>query len=774
MEQSFNDKRIVRAYREVARKIVKKEGLYHNMDQAELKEQTAIWREKFKTKEMTERDKINIFALAREAARRITGLEAVTVQLIGALVLGDGKVAEMKTGEGKTLVSLFVMYIEVIRGNRVHLITANEYLAKRDREEIGQVLEYLGVSVALNEAQLDKFQKKAIYTADVIYGTAAEFGFDYLRDNMVRAWEDKVQSGLDFVLIDEADSILIDEARTPLLISDKKEEDLSLYQDAELLVQSMLKDDYEIDEQKRFVWLNDAGIEKAQRFWQVESLYLEEAQNFLRITMLALRAHFLMQKDKDYVVLDDEVLIIDPHTGRALPGRRFNDGLHQAIEAKEGAAVKEESRTLATITIQNYFRMYKKLSGMTGTAKTEEEEFKEIYGMDVVVIPTNLKVNRQDMPDDIFYTQKEKGRAIIYEVSWRHDKGQPTLIGTSSIKNNEWISGLLTDANIPHQVLNAKNHAQEAEIIAKAGKRGMVTLATNMAGRGTDIKLDEDAHQLGGLAVIGTERHESRRIDLQLMGRAGRRGDLGFSKFMISLEDDLLADYDSKRWIKLREKLLRRAPRTGKPVNKLRLHTYVYEAQKRLEGANYDLRKELLSYDEVIDLQRKMVYQERNELLQRQKLGVSSEKILREISEQTFKVTGDEQTMEEAYKRQEEFLAGTSFPMSMEEIKREDPDVVIEKLITWHKGQREKIPAETMSAIEKEVYLNLMDQMWVMHLDEMVQLREGIHLRAYAQQDPLVMYQKEGGELFKKFQSEYHFYFAHALLELEPDGLVMG
>lgn len=436
---------------------------------------------------------------------------------------------------------------------------------------------------------------------------------------MVRQKEDKVQSGLDFVLIDEADSILIDEARTPLLISDRKEEDLSLYHTANKLVKKMMKDDYEMEEHKRFVWLNDAGIEKAQKFWGVESLYSAEAQSELRITMLLMRAHFLMHKDKDYVVLDDEVLIIDPHTGRALPGRRFNDGLHQAIEAKEGVEVKEESRTLATITIQNYFRMYKKISGMTGTAKTEEEEFRQIYNMDVVVIPTNLRVNREDMQDDIFYTKKEKGRAIVYEVSWRYEKGQPTLIGTSSIKSNEWISGLLDAAGIPHQVLNAKNHAQEAEIIAKAGKRGMVTLATNMAGRGTDIKLDPDVHKLGGLAVIGTERHESRRIDLQLMGRSGRRGDPGFSKFMISLEDDLLEQFESKSWEKLSAKLKRKAPRDGKPVNSRKIHAVVVDAQKRLEGANYDIRKDLLSYDEVIDLQRKMVYKERDLLLERKK-----------------------------------------------------------------------------------------------------------------------------------------------------------
>ncbi|EAC8433241.1 preprotein translocase subunit SecA [Listeria monocytogenes] len=776
MRQNYDDRKIVKQYREIARQIVKKEGLYKNMDQAELCEQTNFWREKFKTKPMTERDKVNIFALAREAASRIIGLDAVVVQLIGALVLGDGKVAEMKTGEGKTLMSLFVMFIEVMRGNRVHLVTANEYLARRDREEIGQVLEYLGVSVALNESGLDKEQKKAIYTADVIYGTASEFGFDYLRDNMVRQKEDKVQSGLDFVLIDEADSILIDEARTPLLISDRKEEDLSLYHKANELVEKMMKDDYEMEEHKRFVWLNDAGIEKAQRFWKVDSLYSAEAQSELRITMLLMRAHFLMHKDKDYVVLDDEVLIIDPHTGRALPGRRFNDGLHQAIEAKEGVEVKEESRTLATITIQNYFRMYKKISGMTGTAKTEEEEFRQIYNMDVVVIPTNLRVNREDMQDDIFYTKKEKGRAIVYEVSWRYEKGQPTLIGTSSIKSNEWISGLLNAAGIPHQVLNAKNHAQEAEIIAKAGKRGMVTLATNMAGRGTDIKLDPDVHKLGGLAVIGTERHESRRIDLQLMGRSGRRGDPGFSKFMISLEDDLLEQFESKSWEKLSTKLKRKAPRDGKPVNSRKIHAVVVDAQKRLEGANYDIRKDLLSYDEVIDLQRKMVYKERDLLLERNKLGVSSEKILREVAEYSFIHPSDipEEELEIYYSRQKELLGGTKFPLSFDQVTLMEPREVVEEIVSWHKNERNKFPVDTIAAIEREVYLNLMDQMWVMHLDAMVQLREGIHLRAYGQQDPLVMYQKEGAQLFEKFQADYHFYFAHALLELDPDGLIQG
>ncbi len=774
MKQNLDDRKIVREYREIARQIVRKEGLYINMDQVELQEQTRIWRDKFKTQEMTLRDKINIFALVREAAKRIVGLEAVIVQLIGALVLGDGKIAEMKTGEGKTLVSLFVMYIEVLRSGRVHLITANEYLARRDREEIGQVLEYLGISVALNVAGLEKDQKKAIYTADVIYGTASEFGFDYLRDNMVRQLGDKVQTGLDFVLIDEADSILIDEARTPLLISDHKEEDLTMYEKANELMAKMLKDDYEIDEHKRLVWLNDAGIEKAEMFWQVDSLYAAKNQPLLRITMLLLRAHHLMHKDKDYVVLSDEVLIVDPHTGRALPGRRFNDGLHQAIEAKEGVAVNEESRTLATITIQNYFRMYKKIAGMTGTAKTEEEEFRQIYGLDVVVIPTNLRVNREDMPDDVFYSKKEKGRAIVYEVSWRYEKGQPTLIGTSSIKSNEWISELLRKAGIPHQVLNAKNHAQEAEIIARAGEPGMVTLATNMAGRGTDIKLSPSVHKLGGLAVIGTERHESRRIDLQLMGRSGRRGDPGFSKFMVSIEDDLLEQFDSKKWEKYRLKLKRRHPKDGKPVNSSKINSFILDAQKRIEGANYDLRKDLLSYDEVIDLQRKMVYKERDRLLEQHQLEISSEKILLEVAERTFREAEDELEQEELYERQKELLGGTKFPYTFDEVTLMEPKEVGEKILEWHRSQRRKFPVNTISMIEKEVYLNLMDQMWVIHLDEMVQLREGIHLRAYGQLDPLVMYQKEGAHLFERFQEDYHFFFAHALLELDPDGLIMG
>lgn len=588
MAQSYDDRKIVKAYRNLAREVVKREDLYRLMDQSALCEQTQFWMKKFREREITERDRIYIFTLVREAARRVMGLEAVMVQLIGAFVLGDGKIAEMKTGEGKTLVSLFVMYIEVLRGNKVHLVTANEYLAKRDREEIGRVLEYLGLSVGLNISGLDKEQKQAIYKADVIYGTASEFGFDYLRDNMVRKTEDKVQTGLDFVLIDEADSILIDEARTPLLISDIKEENLELYNVADKLVRTMLTDDYEVDEKKKFVWLHDAGIEKAERYWEIDSLYAEENQPLHRITMLLMRAHFLMHKDKDYVVLDEEVLIIDPHTGRALPGRRFNDGLHQAIEAKEGVEVREESRTLATITVQNYFRMYKKISGMTGTAKTEEEEFRHIYNMDVVVIPTHLRVNRVDNEDEVFYTKEQKGAAIVYEVSWRYERGQPILIGTSSIKSNEWVSELLTKAGIPHQVLNAKNHEQEAEIIARAGKKGMVTLATNMAGRGTDIKLDKGVYKLGGLAVIGTERHESRRIDLQLMGRSGRRGDPGFSKFILSLEDELVDHFDNKRWEKYIRRMKRKYNFDDRPVHSRKVHQMILEAQKTL--GRFELR----------------------------------------------------------------------------------------------------------------------------------------------------------------------------------------
>ncbi|EUJ32664.1 preprotein translocase subunit SecA [Listeria cornellensis FSL F6-0969] len=666
MAQTYDDRKIVKAYRDLAREVVKREDLYRLMDQSALKEQTQHWLQKFQEREITERDRIYIFALVREAARRTVGLEAVMVQLIGAFVLGDGKIAEMKTGEGKTLVSLFVMYIEILRGNKVHLVTANEYLAKRDREEIGRVLEYLGLSVGLNVSGLDKEQKQAIYKADVIYGTAAEFGFDYLRDNMVRQVEDKVQTSLDFVLIDEADSILIDEARTPLLISDRKEEDLTLYGVADTLVRTMLTDDYEVEEKKRFVWLHDAGIEKAQRFWGIDSLYAEEHQPLHRITTLLLRAHFLMHKDKDYVVLDGEVLIIDPHTGRALPGRRFNDGLHQAIEAKEGVEVREESRTLATITVQNYFRMYKKLSGMTGTAKTEEEELRQIYNMDVVVIPTHLRVNRMDNADEVFYTREQKGEAIVYEVSWRYERGQPILIGTSSIKSNEWVSGLLSKAGIPHQVLNAKNHEQEAEIIARAGKRGMVTLATNMAGRGTDIKLDKGVYTLGGLAVIGTERHESRRIDLQLMGRSGRRGDPGFSKFILSLDDELVDHFDNKRWESYVRRMKRKYNFDDKPVHSRKVHQLVIEAQKRLEGSNYDIRKDLIAYDEVIDIQRKKVYEERDRLLGIDKLGAFSERILREVAEDVF--SEREPDLDVRYAKMGELLGGTKFPYSFDQV----------------------------------------------------------------------------------------------------------
>lgn len=772
MAQTYDDRKIVKAYRDLAREVVKREDLYRLMDQSALQEQTQHWLQKFQEREITERDRIYIFALVREAARRVVGLEAVMVQLIGAFVLGDGKIAEMKTGEGKTLVSLFVMYIEILRGNKVHLVTANEYLAKRDREEIGRVLEYLGLSVGLNVSGLDKEQKQAIYKADVIYGTAAEFGFDYLRDNMVRQTEDKVQTSLDFVLIDEADSILIDEARTPLLISDRKEEDLTLYGVADTLVRTMLTDDYEVEEKKRFVWLHDAGIEKAQRFWDIDSLYAEEHQPLHRITTLLLRAHFLMHKDKDYVVLDGEVLIIDPHTGRALPGRRFNDGLHQAIEAKEGVEVREESRTLATITVQNYFRMYKKLSGMTGTAKTEEEEFRHIYNMDVVVIPTHLRVNRVDNADEVFYTREQKGEAIIREVSWLYERGQPILIGTSSIKSNEWVSELLLKAGIPHQVLNAKNHEQEAEIIARAGKRGMVTLATNMAGRGTDIKLDKGVYTLGGLAVIGTERHESRRIDLQLMGRSGRRGDPGFSKFILSLDDELVDHFDNKRWESYIRRMKRKYNFDDKPVHSRKVHQLVIEAQKRLEGSNYDIRKDLLAYDEVIDIQRKKVYEERDRLLGIDKLGAFSERILREVAEDVF--SEREPDLDARYAKMGELLGGTKFPYSFDQVTLMSQEEAVEALIFWHRKQRTKFPTGTINQIEKEVYLNLLDQMWVMHLDQMVQLREGIHLRAYGQQDPLVMYQKEGAELFTNFQDRYHFYFAHALLELDPEGLVLG
>ncbi|MED2737266.1 preprotein translocase subunit SecA [Bacillus toyonensis] len=763
--QQLLDNRRIKKYMKIANKVIEKQVNYAKLEDADFKKQTNQWRDNFKGKEISENDQTEIFALAREAAKRVLGLEAFPVQLIGGIVLSDGNVAEMKTGEGKTLVSLFAIFYEVIKGSKVHLITANDYLAERDKSIIGKALEFLGITVGLNSAGLSLSEKREIYKNDVIYGTASEFGFDYLRDNMTSSVDDWVQSGLDFVLIDEADSILIDEARTPLIISGKKQEDLGMYKRANLLLKKFTEEDYEYNVENNSVWLADSGIDKAQKFWGVDDLYSLDNQGLLRATNLMLKAYFTMKKDKDYVVQDGEILIVDQNTGRIMDGRRFSEGLHQAIEAKESVEVKDETVTLATVTIQNYFRMYQKIGGMTGTAKTEEEELQKIYGLDVIVIPTHREIARIDEADEIYLSKEEKGLAIVQEVLERHTAGQPVLVGTASIEDNEWLSDLFNKNNIPHQVLNAKNHGREADIISNAGEKGAVTIATNMAGRGTDIKLADGVKELGGLAVIGTEKHESRRIDNQLKGRSGRQGDPGYSKFILSLEDELIERFNGKKIKELAEKL-------GFPKNEPISHRMVVKAitgaQKRMEGSNFDIRKNLLEYDEVMDIQRKFIYNERKEIMDIKDTKAFSQAILKEFVKAQIQQRYDEAEPEKTMEWLVNELTGAIQPG---EFNIDYIDDVIEgvqkKVLENYELKRKNVGDEILNEVEKTVFLELIDQFWVKHIDHLVNLKEGIHLRAYAQSNPLVEYQKEAAGMFQGMLDELQYYYSMNVIHFQ-------
>lgn len=746
LQQYFDNKRI-KQYMKLAKKIVAEQKNYSVLEEEEFPKVTSELKNMLVNGEKEEKVRISSFALAREAAKRVLGLEAYPVQLIGALVLSDGNVAEMKTGEGKTLVSLFAIYYEALKGKKIHLITANDYLAERDKNEIGKVLGYLGLSVGLNVSGLTPEQKKIIYKKDVIYGTASEFGFDYLRDNMAKSKYDQVQSGLDFVLIDEADSILIDEARTPLIISGKKDEDLNLYKRAKFVVSTFTEEDYEYNIESNTVWMTEKGINRAQKFWKIDDLYDLRNQEILRVTNLLLRASITMKKDKDYVVQNNEILIVDQNTGRIMDGRRFSDGLHQAIEAKENVEIKDETITLATVTIQNYFRMYKKIAGMTGTAKTEEEELQKIYGLDVLVIPTHRPIARIDDEDEIYLNKEEKAKAIIREVENRYKQGQPVLVGTSSIEENEWLSGLFTQKKIPHQVLNAKNHEKEAEIISKAGLKNAVTLATNMAGRGTDIKLDEETKKLGGLAVIGTDKHESRRVDNQLKGRSGRQGDPGYSKFILSLEDELIKRFNGEKIKNLAEKL--KFPKE-EPIKHSMVVKAIASAQKRMEGSNFDARKNLLEYDEVMDIQRKFIYSERDKLMGIEDTKEFTQSMIEEFVTSEIRLRYDDENPDKVMSWVINELTGAIEKNHIKtDIVEDVEEGVLNIVMNQYKNKRETIGDELVNRIEKSMFLDLLDQHWVRHLDQLVNLKQGIHLRAYAQNNPLVEYQKEASEMFQ-------------------------
>ena len=699
------------------------------------------------------------FAVIREASRRVLGMRQFDVQLIGGIILHRGNIAEMGTGEGKTLVATAPVYLNALEGKGAHVITVNDYLAKRDSEWMGQVYKFLGLSVGLIVHDLDFEQRKIAYNSDITYGTNNEFGFDYLRDNMVSSLDQMVQRPLHYCLIDEVDSILIDEARTPLIISGPGQKSTdNYYVMSKLVPQLKLGEDYTIDEKQKTVAPTEAGVSKMEKMLKVDNLYDTDNLELNHLFVQALRAQAMMERDRDYVVKDGEVVIVDEFTGRLMYGRRYSDGLHQAIEAKEGLQVQRESQTLATITFQNYFRMYDKLAGMTGTAKTEEQEFIKIYGLEVFQVPTNRPGQRKDLPDVIFKTKRGKYRAVVREIERRHATGQPMLIGTTSIEQSEQLSHMLKEAGIVHNVLNAKYHELEAQIVAQAGQKGQVTIATNMAGRGTDIVLGEGVSELGGLAIIGTERHESRRIDNQLRGRAGRQGDPGSSQFFLSLEDDLLRIFGGDNIKKFMEKM---GLEEDEEIRSSMVSSAIQKAQKRVEERNFDIRKYVLEYDDVMNQQRKVVYEQRRKILEGQDM---KDQILNMVDMlinhglETYanpKLYPEEWDFDALIKYCEKyFLAPGEVKldeienMSREEIGRKLMDIAHET----YEAREKSIGSSMMRELEKAVMLKVVDSKWMEHLDDMDMLKEGIGLRSYGQRNPIVEYKVEAFNIFSEMQ----------------------
>ena len=718
----------------------------------ELKAKTEEFRERLKNGETLDDIMCEAFAVAREAARRVIGEYPYFCQLEGACVLHRGDIAEMKTGEGKTLTSVMAVYLNALEGKGVHVVTVNEYLASRDCEWMGSIHRFLGLTVGLNLRQLTPAQKKAAYNCDITYTTNSEVGFDYLRDNMVTRIEDRVLRPLNFALVDEVDSILIDESRTPLIISAGAKKTANLYLSADRFVKRLkAEEDYVVDIKEKGVQLTEAGVAKAEKSFGLENLYSMENTNLVHYISQALKANYIMKKDVEYVVEEGEVIIVDQNTGRKMPGREYSDGLHQALEAKEGLQIKEESITYATITYQNFFRMYKKLAGMTGTAKTDEEEFLSIYNMRVVEIPTHRPVARIDYPDLVFGTKKAKFEALIKEVEELHAKGQPVLVGTISVETSELISKMLKAKRIRHEVLNAKNHAREADIIAKAGKEGSVTIATNMAGRGTDIKLTEESRALGGLAVLGSERHESRRIDNQLRGRSGRQGDPGFSRFYVSLEDDLMVRFGSERVQGMFE-MMGDAPIENGMVTKS-----ITSAQKRVEGLNFDMRKTLLDYDDVLRQQRETIYDQRNYILENEDIHSVVYEMFKRVVENVVDLRVSKDGKKEVINYEEIVNVfkrmGLKEGMEVKDIEGLGYDDTKEKCLNIVWGYYEdkiKDYKEQILPIEKTMVLRVIDRAWVFHIDTMAKLRDGIGLRSYAQNNPLQAYVEEGFELFEE------------------------
>ncbi len=719
----------------------------------ELVSKTEEFKNRLKNGETLDDLLVEAFAVAREAAFRVIGERPFYVQLLGAIAIHYGNIAEMKTGEGKTLTSVLPAYLNALTGEGVHIVTVNEYLASRDAAWMGGIHRFLGLTVGVNTRDLTPKEKQEQYNCDILYSTNNEIGFDYLRDNMVVKREDRVQRPLNFAIIDEVDSVLIDEARTPLIISGGQMASANLYVEADRFAKSLKnEDDYIYDEKTKSVSLTEKGADKAEKMFSVDNLYDLNNATLVHYINQALRANYSMKKDFDYVVQDGEIVIVDQFTGRLMKGRAYSDGLHQAIEAKEGVNINEETKTLATITFQNLFRMYKKLAGMTGTAKTEEEEFRNIYNMYVIEIPTNKPVIRIDAPDLVYATKDAKYKAIVRTVRECYDKGQPVLIGTIAIETSELISKMLKKAGIPHEVLNAKNHAREAEIIAGIGQHKSVTIATNMAGRGTDIKLSDEIRDLGGLFVLGTERHESRRIDNQLRGRSGRQGDPGYTQFFVSMQDDLMIRFGSDRIMNLMQTM-------GLGDEAIQSKTFtksITTAQTRVEGNNFDVRKQLLEYDDVMNNQREIIYAKRNEILDNESIhDVVMDSIRHHVEDlvKSHLAPEDEITEDDI----NDIIDTVNENLLKKDIKREDFDSledekVIDKLykvvVSSYDEKLKDIPDEVKDEFEKAISLQVIDRYWMEHINTMSHLREGIHLRGYAQEDPLRAYTMEGFEMF--------------------------
>ena len=737
----------------LADKIVALDEEYTKLTDTELQNKTEEFRERLKKGETLDDILVEAFATAREAAFRVIGEKHFYVQILGGLAIHYGNIAEMKTGEGKTLTSVLPAYLNALSGDGVHIITVNEYLASRDAEWMGGIHRFLGLTVGVNARDLSPKEKQAAYNCDILYSTNNEVGFDYLRDNMVVKKEDRVQRKLNFAIIDEVDSVLIDEARTPLIISGGEMKSANLYIDADRFAKGLKEGkDYVYDEKTKSVNLTESGSDKAEKTFNIKNLYDIDNASLLHYINQALRANYSMRKDVDYVVQEGEVIIVDQFTGRLMKGRAYSDGLHQAIEAKEGVNINQETKTLATITFQNLFRMYSKLSGMTGTAKTEEEEFRNIYNMYVIEIPTNREIARIDAPDMVFATKEAKYKAIIRFVKEKYELGQPVLIGTIAIETSELISSLLKQAKIPHEVLNAKNHAREAEIIANIGQQKSVTIATNMAGRGTDIKLSDDIRKLGGLCVVGTERHESRRIDNQLRGRSGRQGDPGYTQFFVSMKDDLMVRFGSDRI----GTMMSNMGLGDQAIQSKTFTSSIGTAQKRVEGNNFDIRKNLLQYDDVMNNQREIIYDKRNKILDSDSIH---EMVLTTFRQHIADMVNshlvpDGRLADKDYEEIAEFANNNLLAKDIEasEISGKQPedviDIIAKKVITEFEDKLSELPDEITAEFEKVITLQVLDNYWMEHINTMSHLREGIHLRGYAQEDPLRAYTMEGFDLF--------------------------